>query len=157
VILVASHIKIPNGVHRVMQKSLDWGGFTQMVDPMRDHTWIIDDSGRHNASRRMASEMQDVAAQDTVRAGAFNPPPAKPMSYETHSSIINSLPLFPSRDPTCSRRVYARKGELPSIETLRRYVLPAGDVDRAEVWRQVRESDARRDDRLFDVPSQQPL
>ena len=132
-----------------MQTSLDWGGFTQMVDPMRDHTWIIDSSGRHDASIRMHSEMQDLAAQATVRAGAFDPPPGLPVSYEAHASIINSLPLFPSRDPTCSNRVYARKGELPAVEGLRRYILPMNDVNKAEVWRQVRESDARRDDRLF--------
>ena len=132
-----------------MQKSLDWGGFTQMVDPMRDHAWIIgNNANRHNASVRMANEVQEIAAQDTVRAGAFNPPPVKPMSYETPSDIINSLPLFPSRDPACSRRVYARKGELPSVESLRRYVLPAGDVNKADVWRQVRDSDAKCDDRL---------
>jgi hypothetical protein len=131
-----------------MQKSVDWGDFTQMVDPMRDHSWIIDTSGRHDASVRMAQEIQELAVGATMRAGAFDPPPSQPASYETPSSIINSLPLFPSRDPICSNRVYARKGELPAVETLRRYVLPAGDVNKAEVWRQVRESDARRDDRL---------
>ena len=121
-----------------------------MVDPMRDHSWIIGNSSdRQNASVRMAGQVQETAVHDTVRAGAFNPPPAKPMSYETPSSIINSLPLFPSRDPTCSSRVYARKGELPAVEVLQRYVLPAGDVNKADAWREVRDSDARRDDRLF--------
>ena len=131
-----------------MQKSLDWGGVTEMVDPIRDHSWIIDSSNRHESSLHKAKTVINTQMQDTVRTGAFDPPPVQPASYEAHASIINSMPLFPSRDPTCSNRVYARKGELPFVTELRRSVLRNG-VDEATVWRQVRESDARRDDRLF--------
>jgi hypothetical protein len=130
-----------------MQQSIDWGDVTQMVDPIRTHTWIIDSTGRHDASLRMARELQDNQMLDTVRAGAFDPPPPMPASYESHASIINTMPLFLSRKPTCSRRIYSRVGELPVVEEMRRNVLP--DVNKPEVWRQVRASDARRDDRLF--------
>jgi hypothetical protein len=129
-----------------MQQSVDWGGVTQMVDPIREHSWILDSSGRHDASLRMSREMQANQMISTVRAGAFAPPPELPASYESHSSIINTMPLFLSRKPTCSRRVYERPGELPVVEEMRRHVLE--DVSTTEVWRQVRESDARRDDRV---------
>jgi hypothetical protein len=129
-----------------MQQSVDWGDVTQMVDPIRGHTWIRDNSGRHEASLVMAREIQDNQVISTVRAGAFAPPPALPASYESHSSIINTMPLFLSREPTCSRRIYARAGELPVVEEMRRHVLE--DVSTITVWSQVRESDARRDDRL---------
>jgi hypothetical protein len=129
-----------------MQQSLDWGDVTQMVDPIREHSWILDNSGRHEASLRMSRELQDSQVVSTVRAGAFAPPPELPASYESHSSIINSMPLFLSRKPTCSQRIYARPGELPIIEEMRRHVLE--DVSTTEAWRQVRESDARRDNRL---------
>ena len=131
-----------------MQKSVDWGDHTQMVDPIRMHSWIIDGSGRHSASVRMAREIQNQQMVSTVAAGAFNPPPQLPASYEAHASIVNSMPLFPSRSPTCSRRVYARRGELPAVEDLRRDVLPLSDVDEATAWQQVRAADARRDDRM---------
>ena len=131
-----------------MQLSVDWGDVTQMVDPIRDHTWIIDSSGRHDASVRMAQEIQELQMRATVHAGAFDAPPAQPASYEAHASIINTMPLFPSRTPTCSRCVYARPGKLPAVEDMRRNVLPLSDIDKATVWRQVRASDARRDDRL---------
>jgi hypothetical protein len=130
-----------------MQQSLDWGDVTQMVDPIRAHTWIIDSTGRHDYSLQKAQELERRRMLDTVRAGAFDAPPPMPASYEAHSSIINTMPLFPSRKPSCSRRVYARVGELPVVEEMRRNVLP--DVNEPEMWRQVRASDARRDDRLF--------
>ena len=129
-----------------MQQSLDWGDVTQMVDPIRDHSWIIDSSGRHAASLGMSRELDNNLVVSTVRAGAFRPPPELPASYEAHSSIINTMPLFLSRTPMCSQRVYARPGELPVVEEMRRHVLE--DVSTTEVWRQVRESDARRDDRV---------
>ena len=131
-----------------MQQTVDWGDHTQMVDPIRDHTWIIDGSGRHSASLRMARELQDKQMVSVVAAGAFNAPPEPPASYEAHARIINSMPLFPSRSPSCARRVYARRGELPAVEDMRRNVLPVSDVDEATIWQQVREDDARRDNRL---------